>query len=71
MLPDLYKKFKALPKKDKQLYVLLSSILFTFWLYLYIHTPPVQYPLNEVITIENGESLQDITASLQNENVIS
>ncbi len=39
-------------------------------LYLYSHTPPSSFPVGKVFTVENGESLQSITESLYNSNII-
>jgi UPF0755 protein len=39
-------------------------------LYLFLHTPPRDFPIGKVFTISTGESLQDITENLYASNII-
>ncbi|KND50184.1 MAG: UPF0755 protein [Parcubacteria bacterium C7867-003] len=70
MIEDLLKKFKALPKRQKYSYIIFVVFFVIFSIYSYLHRPPENFPLNDVITIEEGQSLQDITNTLYNAGVI-
>ncbi len=52
-------------------YVLLACGLFIlFFIYAYFHIPPKDFPLDTVVTVESGESLQSITNILYQTHVI-
>ncbi len=70
MRQDFIKKFKELPPKKRYLYISGIFAFLLFCVYLSIHTPPKNFPFNEVITITPGESLQNITNNLYESNVI-
>lgn len=69
-MQNLISKFNSLKKSEKYIYSAIFVYIVVFFGYLYFHTPPKHFPLNEVITIEPGESLQDITNSLYESKVI-
>ncbi len=70
MRQDFIKKFKELPRRKRYLYTSGVFLFFLFCVYLYVHTPPRNFPFNEVVTITPGESLQNITNNLFESNVI-
>ncbi len=70
MLEDLIKNFKALPKTKKYTTYTFVSVLVLISFYIFIKTPPSDFPLNTVVTIEEGESLQNITNHLYSEKII-
>ncbi len=70
MRQDFIKKFNELPPKKRYLYISGIFAFLLFCVYLSIHTPPKNFPFNEVITITPGESLQNITNNLYESNVI-
>lgn len=50
---------------------MLSVIFFlAIYVYTFLHRPPRDFPVGQVITVESGESLQDITTTLYNARVI-
>lgn len=70
MLPFYYRKFRNLPLKQQQVY-LFATLVFIFFIFAgYFSSAPHEFPLNEVITIEDGKSLQEITKNLEDENII-
>ncbi|TSC70759.1 MAG: UPF0755 protein [Parcubacteria group bacterium Gr01-1014_46] len=70
MMEELLKNFKALPKRDKYVYLFAIFVLVSFSFYAYVHKPLENFPFNEVVTIEEGESLQNITNFLHDAHVI-
>lgn len=70
MLEDLIKNFKALPKSKKYTTYTFVSVLVLISFYIFIKTPPSDFPLNTVVTIEEGESLQNITNHLYSEKIV-
>lgn len=38
--------------------------------YLFLHTPPTNFPVGQIFTVQSGESLQDITSNLYESNII-
>jgi len=70
MMQEFIKKFTLLPKKTRRAYIAGCFVFILFFVYLYIHTPPKNFPFNDVITIDAGESLQNITNYLYEANVI-
>ncbi len=70
MLEDLYYNFKSMPKKEKYISLTFISLIVLISFYIFLKTPPSDFPLNSVITIEDGESLQQITNSLYENKVI-
>ncbi len=39
-------------------------------IYLFLHTPPKDFPVGEVFSVSNGESLEEITNNLYDRNII-
>lgn len=70
MMEDLIKNFKALPKTKKYITYAFAFVIISISFYIFIKTPPKEYPLNTVVTIEEGESLQNITNNLYEQKVI-
>jgi len=70
MLEDLFKNFKALPKIKKYTTYAFVFVIVSISFYIFIKTPPSDFPLNTVVTIEDGESLQNITNQLYQEKII-
>ncbi len=70
MLEDLIKNFKALPKTKKYTTYAFVFVIVSISFYIFIKTPPSDFPLNTVVTIEDGESLQNITNQLYQEKII-
>lgn len=69
-MEDLIKNFKALPKTKKYITYAFVFVTVSISFYIFIKTPPKDFPLNTVITIEEGESLQNITNNLHEQKVI-
>lgn len=70
MKQDFIKKFKELPKKKRYMYISGVVLFILFCFTLYVHTPPRNFPFNDVVTVNPGESLQNITNNLYEANVI-
>lgn len=70
MLEELYKNFKELPKRTQYGYIIGLVVLIVFSFCIYLQRPPSNFPFNEVVTISQGESLQDITKNLHQLGVI-
>jgi UPF0755 protein len=70
MMEELLKNFKELPKKTQYTYIAYVSVFVIFCFIVYLQKPPHNFPFNEVVTVNPGESLQDITTNLYNEGVI-
>ncbi len=70
MLKELYKNWKELPKKTQYYYIVGSSMIVFLSFLAYLQRPPSNFPFNEVVTIEQGESLQNITNHLHESGVI-
>ena len=60
---------KSLSLKEKWAYLICVFFVLSA-IYVFFHTPPKDFPLGQVITINSGESLQSITNDLYNEHVI-
>ncbi len=70
MMEELLKNYKALPRKTKYLYTGGILVFVAFSFFIYLERPPSRFPFNEVVTINQGESLQNITNNLYNDGVI-
>lgn len=70
MLEELYKNFKELPKRTQYGYIAGLAVVIIFSFCVYLQRPPSNFPFNEVVTISQGESLQDITKNLHQLGVI-
>ena len=70
MVEDLLKNFLKLPKRKRYVTYTFVFLLVSISFYIFFRTPPSDFPLNTVITIEEGESLQNITNNLYSEKVI-
>ena len=56
-------------KQKKILYFLVGFFILAC-IYIFFHRPPKGFPLGEVVTIESGQSLQEITNSLYEKHII-
>lgn len=70
MAEDLFKNFLKLPKRKRYITYAFIFLLVSISFYIFFRTPPKDFPLNTVITIEEGESLQNITNNLYADKVI-
>ncbi len=70
MLEDYLSKFRSLSKRKRYISYTFAFVVIFLSLYVYIHIPSSKFPVNEVISIDDGESLQDITDNLYKMNVI-
>ena len=70
MLEDYLSKFRSLSKRKRYISYSFAFVVVFLTLYVYIHIPSSKFPVNEVISIDDGESLQDITDNLYEMNVI-
>ncbi len=64
------KKFKDLPIIKKYLISFFVVILILLSFYIFLKNPPRNYPINTVFTINEGQSLQNITNNLYQNNII-
>ncbi|MBA3733050.1 endolytic transglycosylase MltG [Patescibacteria group bacterium] len=58
------------PQNKKNFWYLSISLILLFSFYRYLHLPPQGFPLGQVFTVDNGESLQDITNNLYKAKII-
>lgn len=70
MLEDFHKKINSLTKIEKRISITFFSLLIFVFFFAYIKVPPSDFPLNTVVSIEKGESLQEITNYLHSNKVI-
>ncbi len=56
--------------KNKRTLIVFFGLLVLATVYIYLHKTPENFPLGQVITILPGESLQEISESLSQENVV-
>lgn len=69
-----YSKLKSyfvsqIKNKKRMAYLGVSFFVFVC-LYLFLHTPPKDFPVGQVFTIEQGQSLQSITNALYESHII-
>ena len=57
-------------QKHKQVIYFVVGLFVLFWLYVFWHMPPKDFPLGQVVTVVSGESLQSITNALYDAHVI-
>jgi UPF0755 protein len=70
MHEDFNRKINSLTKIEKWISVTFFSLLIVVFILIYLKTPPNEFPLNTVVSIEKGESLQEITNTLYENKVI-
>jgi UPF0755 protein len=69
-ISEIIGKIKSLSSKQKYTTMLLVGFFVFSGTYVYMHMPPTDFPLGEVITIKSGDTLQEIAFNLQKEKVI-
>ncbi len=55
---------------QRRTWVLIGTLVLATWLYIFMHKPPENFPIGQVVTIEPGESLQSISKMLYETNAI-
>lgn len=60
----------AIENRRVYIYILFFLLIIFCFVYIYFHLPPKDFPLNSIVTINSGDSLQDITISLYNSHII-
>lgn len=64
-------KFKTfVSNHKKKIIIFVSLFIVVFGFFLYLHTPPSGFPVGQVVTVYPGESLQQITNTLHDANII-
>ncbi len=56
--------------KQKKTVLIFICLIVLGFIYIFFHRPPKEFPLGEVVTIESGQSLQEITNSLYEKHII-
>ncbi len=67
---ELILEIKSSPSRKKYLGIFVIGFIVLLGVYVYMHQPPADFPLGQVITIQPGSSLQSIAADLQASRVI-
>lgn len=70
VLEDFKLHYSNLPANQKRRLYISLIIFAIFLIYIFLHTAPKNFPVGQVITIESGESLKDITETLHKNNII-
>lgn len=68
-MPDLI-QMEFFIKKRKQIAFFITGFIILSGIYVFFHMPPKDFPINQVFTVNSGESLQSITNSLYNAHII-
>ena len=69
-MEDSQMLIQKLSKKQKQIVFSVFGFVVLSAIYIFYHSPPALFPLNQVITVVSGESLDSITRDLYNAHVI-
>lgn len=70
IVAELYRNISELSLVKKIFLFSFCLVLISLSFYKFIDTPPINFPLNTVITIEEGRSLNEISNDLTKKNVI-
>jgi len=70
MFNEIISNIKKIPKREKYITYFFVFLIFAFSLYTFLHTPPKDFPINQIISVSDGESLQNITNNLYDAKVI-
>ncbi len=57
-------------KARKYYFALVALVFILGALNIYLHLPPTEFPVGQIITINTGESLQNITENLYNAHIV-
>ncbi len=69
-ISEIFLQFKLLPQNKKYLAYSVIGFILVFSFYVYLHMPPGNFPIGQVVTINTGDNLRGISNTLKEKNVI-